>query len=73
MRTVKCRSGLTGWQERLRKVYMDFDHFARYDEVYGLANRLGFVNASNAWKSNPIVQGSSNPSDYRRVRENKSK
>lgn len=70
---VRCRSGIMGWQNRLRDEYDDYEQFAYFDEMYGLAGRLGYANARNAWKSNPIIQGSVIPSDYRRVRERKSK
>jgi len=73
MRRVKCKSGCIGWQERLQKVYDDFDEWQRYSDCYGLAYKLGYKNASTAWKANPIVQGSSIPSDYRKVKKNGSR
>ena len=67
MQRVKCKSGLKGWQCKLQDVYMDFAHFQTYDEIYGLAKRLGYRSAAAAWKANPTIQGSTNPSDYCRV------
>jgi len=68
MKQVKCKSGITGWQSRLRKVYDTFDQFQRLSEFYGLHTRLGYKTARAAWRNNPIVQGSTVPSDYRRVK-----
>ena len=68
MKTVKCKSGAIGWQSRLQKVYTDFEEFEEYDRNYGVAKRLGFKSAESAWKKNPTVQGSTNPSDFRKVR-----
>jgi hypothetical protein len=55
------------WKGRLQKEYVDFEEFQVYDEIYGLAKRLGFDSAEEAWAANPIAQGSVNPMDYRRV------
>lgn len=70
MKHVKCKSGLTGWQCRLRANYdRSFAQFESYDRTYNLAKRLGYKTAANAWKANPLIQGSVNPSDFRKVRE----
>lgn len=58
---------MTGWQDRLQDNYYDFLEFERCAEVYGLAERLGYTSAQDAWEANPIVQGSVLPSDYCRV------
>jgi hypothetical protein len=69
MKRIICkRSGLRGFQERLQKMYTSFDEFKRYSEMYGLHARLGFTTPETCWKSNPIVEGSVDPGDYRRVR-----
>lgn len=57
-------SGVEGWQNRLRNVYDSFDEFASFSDIYGLAHRLGYESAEEAWEANPIVRGSVNPSDY---------
>ncbi len=68
MKRVKCKSGIEGWQCRLRENYdNNFEQFDAYDEVYNLAIRLGFKNAEHAWNVNPIIQGSTNPDDFRVV------
>lgn len=67
---VRCQSGLMGWRGRLAANYGGhFELFERYDGIYDLARRLGYHNAEAAWASNPIVEGSVVPSDYRKVRD----
>lgn len=67
MKRVIVESGLRGWQDRLQSIYLSLEAFQRYDDLYGLAERLGFPNAEEAWKCNPEIQGSVNPDDYRVV------
>lgn len=64
---VKCRSGVIGWQCRLQKSYSDYLDFLTHSRVYGIAERLGFSSAREAWIANPVIQGSVNPSDLRVV------
>ena len=64
---MKCKSGLTGWQQRLRSIYVNFEEFEAYCRMYGLHIRLGYKTPTKAWRDNPLVQGSVEPSDYRRV------
>ena len=68
MKEVKCKSGIKGWQERLQFLYADFDEFKHYADIFGLHKRLGYKNAIDAWNDNPLVEGSTNPSDYRKVK-----
>jgi len=66
--SVTCQSGLMGWQCKLRESYENsYAQFLRYDEIYGIAQRLGFTSAEEAWEKNPTIQGSVNPSDLRVV------
>lgn len=67
MKQVRCKSGLTGWQGKLQENYSSFEEFEAYSETYGLAARLGYDDAQEAWDANPIIQGSVNPSDFRKV------
>lgn len=57
-------SGVEGWQSRLQNAYDSFEEFASYSDIYGLAERLGFETAQEAWEANPIIRGSVNPGDY---------
>ncbi len=39
---------------KLRNNYdNDFEQFVRYDDMYGIAARLGFSNPKEAWDANP--------------------
>jgi hypothetical protein len=67
MRHVKCQSGLRGYQCRLRANYSSFEEFEAYSETYGIAKRLGFKSAANAWRANPVIQGSTNPGDLCKI------
>jgi ABC-type uncharacterized transport system YnjBCD substrate-binding protein len=69
IKTVRCKSGIMGWQAHLRDIYASFEEFAAYAETYGVPKRLGYKNPKTAWKGNPLIQGSVIPSDYRRVRK----
>jgi len=64
---VITKSGLQGWQGRLRDQYDSFNEFVAFADMYGLAQRLGFETAREAWNVNPMVQGSTHPDDYCRV------
>lgn len=68
MKQVRCKSGLIGWQARLRASYdNDPDSWKWYDEHYGLAKRLGYGSAQAAWEANPLIEGSTDPRDFRVV------
>lgn len=68
---VKCKSGLEGWRNRLRKNYKNFEEFKEYSEMYGLHQRLGYRSPEAAWKANPVCEGSVKPSDFRKVSKKK--
>jgi hypothetical protein len=65
---VRCKSGLIGWRTRLQNNYDDFDEWEHWSDIYGLASRIGYGTASAAWACNPIVEGSVNVSDFRKVK-----
>jgi hypothetical protein len=57
------------WKARLQDNYENrFDIWEKYDETYGLAERLGFKSAKEAWDANPIIQGSVDPKDFKVVK-----
>jgi len=66
-RTIRCRSGLKGWEGRLQDQYSSFEEFVAYCEIYGNHARLGYGSPRSVWGANPTVQGSVIPDDYRRV------
>ena len=55
------------WKSKLRKVYANLEEFKAYCEIYNLHTRLGYKTPENAWRYNPMIQGSTNPSDYKKV------
>jgi len=59
------------WKARLRSVYTNEEEWLAYNDIYGLAERLGYSDPHRAWKDNPRVQGSTNPKDYRVVKRGK--
>ena len=67
MKRVICNSGITGWQEKLQKVYANYAEFVLFDSYYDIAKRLGYKSPRMAWQKNPIIQGSVNPSDLRKI------
>lgn len=66
---IKFESGGMGWRGRLQENYTNFAEFKTYAKIYGLHTRLGFENPKAAWKANPLIEGSVNPSDFRLVRQ----
>ena len=73
MAKVICKSGLCGWRMKLKKSYASFQEFVDYNKIYGLAKRLGYGSAKAAWAANPTIEGSIDPSDFRRAPTTKSK
>lgn len=63
MRKVICKSGLSGWQSKVRKVYSSLDELQAYSEMYGIASRLGYGDAQELWMDNPTIRGSVDPDD----------
>lgn len=66
-KTVKCRSSIEGWEGYLKSVYITEEEFIAYDEIYGISKRLGYNSAETCWKANPLIQGSTDPSDLRKA------
>lgn len=56
------------WYKRLQENYeYDFEQFKVYDRTYGLAKRLGFESAEDAWEADPLCKGSVYPEDFQVV------
>jgi hypothetical protein len=62
-RQVRCKSGIMGEKYRLRKPYANFEDFEASSDMYGVASRLGYRSAREAWDANPMIRSSVNPSD----------
>jgi hypothetical protein len=56
-----------GWRGRLQDQYFSWNEFKNCADIYGVVKRLGYKTAKAAWEDNPMVEGSTDPSDYRRV------
>jgi hypothetical protein len=63
-RPYECASGITGWQCRLRDSFNSYEEFEGCALHYGLATRLGFDTAEEAWDANPHIHGSVRPEDW---------
>ena len=55
------------WKQHLQEVYSSFEEWDAFSDMYGLANRLGYAENQEAWDDNPLIQGSTNPYDYKKV------
>jgi hypothetical protein len=66
-RRVRCQSGLMGERSRLQSRYSSLEEWQNYSEVYGLANRLGYDSAAQAWANDPVIESSVKPEDFRVV------
>lgn len=53
------------WKARLQDNYSSFDEWTAFSQAYGLAERLGYKSDEEAWTANPILQGSTNPADFK--------
>jgi len=60
---------LMGWQCHLQTNYKNQVEFEYVSNMHGLHVRLGYSSPSEAWQVNPLIQGSVNPTDFRRVQE----
>ncbi len=68
MKKVRCKSGITGWQTKLQENYDNsFEQFQRWCETHSIHTRLGYKSPESAWKHNPTIEGSTEPSDFRKV------
>jgi hypothetical protein len=64
---VLLKSGARGYRCRLHENYADREEFVAYNGTYGLAQRLGYESADEAWEANPKIEGGTNPADFRKV------
>lgn len=62
-----CQSGLRGWQVKLRDNYGSKRRFKMWDAFCHIHERLGYKSAEEAWRENPTIQGSVEPSDLCRL------
>lgn len=69
---IICKSGIKGWECKLRDNYEDFEEFEAFSNIYGIAERLGFYSSEEAWEVNPLIRGSVIPDDLECVFDRKS-
>ena len=64
-----CKSGLTGWKCNLQENYNSFQEFKEYCRVYAIHTRLGYKSMKKAWEENPLIKGSTIPSDLEIIKK----
>lgn len=64
---VRTASGIWGWRSRLQVQHDSFENFRCFCDVYNNHIRLGYHSPYAAWEANSVIEGSTNPSDYRKV------
>ena len=67
VKEIRCKSGVMGSRYRLRYCYNSFEEFKGLCDILNLHGRLGYKTPETAWRYNPMVESSVNPSDYRKV------
>jgi hypothetical protein len=68
--SIYGESVVNEWTDRLRTTYdNNFDEFQSLDRNYGIAKKLGYKSAREAWQKNPLIKGSTDPSDLEVVYE----
>lgn len=65
---VRCKSGIMGWRTRLQNVYENPKEFVAFSIMRGLSKKLGYAGEREAWRANPVIEGSVNPGDFRKVK-----
>ena len=68
---VICKSGEKGVRQNLNEIYDNFKDFELYDSKFNITQRLGYKSKYKLWRDNPVVEGSSNPDDFRIVKTEK--
>ncbi len=73
------RKNLKEWKERVQQVYSSLEEFEEYNELYGIVDRINatkkedkYESAEDMWDANPVLSGSTKPSDLKFVKETKS-
>lgn len=56
------------WHDKIQNVYNSFDEFKKYDEIYGLFDRINrsgnWRTLRQMWNDNPVIQGGTNPANF---------
>ena len=70
---VKCDSGEFGVQQNLQEIYDNYQDFLIFDSLFNITKRLGYKDSKSLWNDNPLVQGSTNPKDFKIVKNGRSR
>ena len=57
------------WKMRVQKNYGSLDELIHCDSAYNIAKRCGYNSCEKLWEDNPMLQGSTNPSDFGLVKD----
>jgi hypothetical protein len=57
------------WKQHVQEVYESLEELESYDNTCGIAERLGYSDAESLWEDNPVIQGSTDPKDFKVVDE----
>lgn len=57
------------WKQRVQEVYESLEELESYNNACGIAERLGYSDAESLWEDNPLIQGSTDPKDFKVVGE----
>ena len=68
---TKAQKKESMWKSKLQENYDSLEEFIQYSDTYGLAERLGYGSPEEAWEDNPMIQGGTDPSDFKKVTEKK--
>jgi hypothetical protein len=58
------------WQMFVQQSYSSLEELKTYDEIYGIAKRCEYSSAEALWTANPMIGGSTNPSDFGVIQPN---
>lgn len=57
------------WKAKVQDNYETLEELQEYDEIYGIAKRLGYNSAEELWNANPVISGSTDPKDLKVIKE----
>ena len=64
---IICQSGEIGMRKKVHEIYDDYEDFLHYNSMFNIVERLGYPSPKTLWEENPMIEGSSNPKDFRVV------
>jgi hypothetical protein len=64
---IRTFTGIMGWRGKLQVVYRTLNEWKFYARTYKLHRKLR-GSMQGLWNENPVIEGSVNPLDFRRVK-----